>query len=257
MIRKSVAFLAALGFSYAPARAADGPAANWKYDNPFCQVVASLAPVPDVVAAVTPVGGGSRYVLALYTPAGTTLAAHVTLVSDTEAYDAAVSDGDLSGPLADRDLVPVVVTLPQPDRISYFFVDSYSLDRGASVTCPSYVFPAGETLSGVPAGLRTIEARDLQSLGSLSCGHAYAPARMRGDLESPVGRYGGKPLTVTVRAYIDSNGYSIREEVVQSSGVEGMDQYLLGAIGVHQFAPAQFLCVPVVGTVEVTLRYFP
>jgi len=257
MIRKSAAFLAALGFSYAPVRAADGSAATWKYDNPFCSVVASVAPIPTVVAAVTPTGGEWRYVLALFTRTGTTLAAHVTLVSDAEAYDAAVSDGDLSGTTEDRKLEPVVVTLPHPDQISYFFVDSYSLDRSASVTCPSYVFPVGETSSGVPTGLRTIEARHVQSLGSLSCGHAYIPAELRGDLQSPVGRYGGKPLTVKARAYIDSNGYSLREEIVQSSGVDGMDKYLLGAISVHQFNPAQFLCVPVVGLIEVELRYFP
>ena len=76
-------------------------------------------------------------------------------------------------------------------------------------------------------------------------------------LQSRVGVYGGRPLTVVARAYIDSNGYSISEEIVQSSGVDGMDKFMLGAVGVHQFTPAQFLCVPVVGTMDVELKYFP
>lgn len=233
------------------------PSAHWKYDNPFCQVVASVTPIPDVVASTTPTGGGLRYVVALYTGNGATLAGHVTLVSDTDAYDASVPSANLSGPVEDRRLEPVIVTLPAPDRITYYFVDSYAVDRGASVTCPSYVFPIGATLSASPTGVPTIQAQHLQSLGSLKCGQVYIEPHLRGDLQSPVGTYGQEPLTAVARAYIDSNGYSIKEEIVHSSGVDGMDKYLLGAVGVHQFAPAQFLCVPVVGEMQIELRYSP
>jgi hypothetical protein len=125
------------------------------------------------------------------------------------------------------------------------------------VTCPSYVFPVGAASSDSPAGAPSIEAHHLQKIDAPKCGRVYAPAQMRGDLESLVGDYGGKPLTAVAQAYIDSNGYSVRQEIVQSSGVAGVDAYLLGAIGMHQFAPAQFLCVPVVGTVDIELKYFP
>jgi hypothetical protein len=257
MFRRAAVLVAALLASLPRLGAADEPSSQWKYDNPFCQVVASVAPIPDVVASIAAVGGETRYALDLFTADGTTLAAHVTLVSDTDAYDAGVPDGNLSGPPNDRNLEPLVVTLPAGDTIDYFYVDSYSLDHGAAVTCPSYVFPIGEKLSSAPAGLRSIEAQHLQKIPPLKCGKVYIQPRLRGDLTSPMGAYGGKPLTVVALAYIDSNGYSIKDEIVQSSGVDGMDKYMLGAVGVHQFSPAQFLCVPVVGEMEITLKYFP
>lgn len=248
-----VAFLGLLPRS----AAADEPSSQWQYDNPFCQIVAAVVPIPDVVASVAAVGGESRYALSLFSPSGSTLSGHVTLVSDTDAYDAAVPEGNLSGPPDDRKLEPLIVTLPTRDTINYFFVDSYSLDHGSAVTCPSYVFPIGRALSSAPMGLRSIEAQHLQKIASLKCGKVYDEPSMRGDLMSPVGAYGGKPLTVVARAYIDSNGYSIKDEIVQSSGVDGMDKYMLGAVGVHQFRPAEFLCTPVVGTMLIELKYFP
>jgi hypothetical protein len=257
MSRRAAVLLVALLGSFAPARAADAPSGQWKYENPFCQVVAFVAPLPAIVASTAPVGGDTRYALALFASAGTKLAAHVTLVSDTDAYDVTVPAGALADSSGGRSLGPVIVTLPAPDTVTYFFVDSYALDSGAGVTCPSYVFPVGQALSGAPAGAPSIVAQHLQKIGPLKCGRAYLPPQMHGDLESPVGAYGGRPVTAVTRAYIDSNGYAIRQQIVQSSGVDGIDKYLLGAVGVHQFSPAQFLCVPVVGTVDVELKYFP
>lgn len=257
MFRRAAVLVVALFAVFPRAGVADEPTSHWKYENPFCQVVAAVAPIPDVVASIAAVGSQTRYLLDLFTPSGITLSAHVTLVSGSDAYDAAVPDSDLSGSTDDRKLEPLIVTLPAPDKVDYFFVDSYSVDRGAGVTCPSYVFTVGETLSGSPAGLRSIEAQHLQKIVPPKCGKVYADPGMRGDLLSPVGAYGGKPLTVVARAYIDSNGYSIKDEIVQSSGVDGMDKYMLGAVGVHQFRPAEFLCVPVVGTMLIELKYFP
>ncbi len=68
MVRKSAALLVALSGPVAAARASDE----------------------------------ARYGLELFTDHGTTLAAHVTLVSDTDAYDATVPDTNLLGPRARR-----------------------------------------------------------------------------------------------------------------------------------------------------------
>lgn len=102
MVRESAALLVALTCPIA-ARASDAPAGNattphWKYDNPFCSVVAE----------VVPLGTGARYGLALFADRGTTLAAHVTLVSDTDAYDANVPDTNLLGSKADRKTQPII-----------------------------------------------------------------------------------------------------------------------------------------------------
>jgi len=257
MLLRAAVLLVGVASSVLPVRAADDLSPQWKYDNPFCGVIASVAPIPDVVASLGPIPTGSRYVLGLFTRAGTTLAAHVTLVGDSDAYDAAVPDTNLFGTAQDRQVPAVIVTLPARAQIRYFFVDSYTLDRSAAVTCPSYVFPVGEAQSSAPAGLQTIAAEHLQTLDPHKCDRMYVEPEMRGDLQSPVGRYGGKPLTVVARAYIDSNGYSLKEDIVRSSGVDGFDKFMLGAVGVHQFLPARFLCVPVVGIVDVELKYFP
>lgn len=236
----------ALGSLVAPARAADAPAAHWKYDNPFCQVLARVGPTP----------GGSGYALALFAAEGTALDAHVTLVSDTDAYDAHIGALALNGPPDSRQSPAMLLKLPNNATPKFFFVDSYTLD-GSFVTCPSYVFPIDDRVLDVIAGAPTVEAAHLQALGSLTCGHVYTPPQLHGDLQGAVGAYGGRPLAVTARAYVDSNGHSIREEIVQSSGVGGLDGYMLGAVGGHEFTPARFLCVPVVGTIDVELKYFP
>ncbi len=241
----------------APARAADVPAAQWKYDNPFCDVIAAAAPLPDVVAAVTPVTGGSRYAVDLRARSGAALAAHVTLVSDSDAYDVAVPDTRLSGPVDDRVTDPFVVMLPKPDSLKFYFVDSYAVDRGARVTCPSYVFPIGEPLSSQESGAAVLTAVHLQSLGKLPCGQVYQPVRLGNDFGSVVGAYGNQAHSVTYHAYVDSNGRALREVLLKSSGVAGLDVAALGDIQQANFKPAQFLCTPVVGEVDLREDYNP
>lgn len=246
--------LASLG---APARAADAAAAQWKYDNPFCDVIAAAAPLPDVIASVSLTPGNSRYALELHARAGVTLAAHVTFVSDTDAYDAAVPVANLSGPAEDRELTTVVVALPSPDRAGFFFVDSYSVDRGASVTCPSYVLPVGEPLASQESGATVVAATHLQSLGKLPCGQVYRAIGFGEDFGSLTGQYGNRPHSVRYHAYVDSNGRALREVLLQSSGVPGVDAAALGDIQIYAFKPAQFLCTPVVGEVVIEMDYNP
>jgi len=86
MVGRAAAFIAALASLAVGARAADLPAAPWKHVNPFC----------DVLAAVAPIAGGSQYALELYAARGTTLDAHVTAISESDAYDVHVADTNLS-----------------------------------------------------------------------------------------------------------------------------------------------------------------
>jgi hypothetical protein len=240
----------------APVLAAGVPVAHWKYDNPFCDVIAAAAPLPDVVASVSLSPGNSRYALQLHARAGATLGAHVTFVSDTDAYDAAVPVANLSGPAEDRERETLVVALPSPDRAGFFFVDSYSVDGHASVTCPSYVFPVGEPLASGESGA-VVAATHLQSLGKLPCGQVYRPIGFGEDFGSLTGRYGNRPHSVRYHAYVDSNGRALREVLLQSSGVPGVDAAALGDIQIYAFKPAQFLCTPVVGEVVIEMDYNP
>jgi hypothetical protein len=203
-----------------------------------------------------PFGKDDGYGLAIAAAGGSSVDAQVTLVGATDAYDVRVNS-DLSGPPEDRETPPVLVAVPADAKIAYYFVDSYAIDGAPSSECPSYVSVVGDAVFDGPSGTPTIEAKHLQALGSLKCGSIYTGPRLRGELESAVGAYGNRPLTVVGRAYLDSNGHSIREDIVRSSGVEGMDTFLLGALHEHEFTPAKFLCTPVVSTLDVELKYFP
>lgn len=196
------------------------------------------------------------YGLTLGVAEGASVDAHVTLVGATDAFDAHVNAA-LTGPPDDLETAPVVVDVPPEAKVAYYFVDSFAIDGGSSTSCPSYISGVGDATFGGTGEPSTIVAQHLQALGSLKCGNVYVGPEVRGQLESAVGAYGNQPLTVVGRAYLDSNGHSVREDIVHSSGVEGMDAYLLGALHEHEFTPAKFLCTPVVSTIDVQLKYFP
>jgi hypothetical protein len=246
VVRKSAAFLVTLGLSFGAVRAAGSSAADWKYANPFCGAVAEVAPLSD----------GSGYGLLLATASGTTIEAHVTLISDTDAYDAHISDTNLLGPPEDRESAPVAIRLPTADTVKYYFVDSYAIDRGGSVTCPSYIFAIGSAISG-SAGATATFAQHLQALGQLKCAHAYQGPSTRRDAEGIVGHFGNRPLSTKLDVYVDSNGRAVDEKVVRSSGVEGVDAAAVGNVAQQLFVPAEFLCTPVVGELEVRVDYKP
>lgn len=244
--RTAAAFLVALLYSCVPARAADAPAPDWKYSNPFCGVVAAFAPI-----------GDGRYALSLFAEKGTTLAAHVTLVSDTDAYDVTVPNTNLSGPITDRQMKTLVVTLPAKDGIKYYFVDSYAADRGASMACPSYVLPLDDPVADAPPDVASIEAKHLQSLGKLACGAMYRPPGGGGSDLGVMGHFGNRPLSTEYRVFIDSNGRDVGQKLLASSGVDALDAAARGNLQNHQYAPAQFLCTPVVGEIDIRMDYDP
>ena len=248
MVGRAAAFIAALASLAVGAPAADLPAAPWKHANPFCEVL----------AAVAPIAGGSQYALELYAARGTTLDAHVTTISKSDAYDVHVADTNLSGAPEDRQTEPVAVAFSDGATPRYYFVDSYSIDRGKSVTCPSYVFDLADPVEGAPPpDVTRIFARHLQPLGKLACAKPYQPPGSGGQMESFIGSYGDRPLQVGLAVYIDSNGQAIDERVTQSSGVDGVDKAAAGIVSIHHFAPARFLCTPVVGEMRLKLEYQP
>jgi hypothetical protein len=246
MFLRTASFLAVLALLMVPANAADAPAAAWKFENPFCSVVAQMGPLA---------GGG--YGLAFDAASGSMLDAHVTLIGQTDAFDAYVHALSLSGPGEDRESDGVLVKLPNNDTIDYFFVDSYAIDGGQPVVCPSYVFAMGNPLADSTTGAKAIVAQPLQLLGPLSCGKRYEPPDANGDLEALIGSYGGRALTMQVRVYLDSKGHAIDEKILQSTGVAGVDSSVTGIITGHQFIPARFLCTPVVGQMVLRVDYRP
>jgi TonB family protein len=233
----------------------DAPAAasTWKFDNPFCEVLASLVPAHDVAP-------GSEYGVQLFARHGATVAAHVTLIGADSAYDAHVAATNLQGAADDRRSSGVIVKLEKPERIHYFFVDSYSIDGGAPVTCPSYVFLSGSGPSDDGVSVtdpKTVAAGFLQKLPDLPCGNAYIEPTIQKGFDPIVGVYGGGKRSTMVHVFIDSNGSPIRATMKTSSGLDGIDDAALAGVQRTRFHPAQFLCTPVVGEVDMEMDYSP
>jgi hypothetical protein len=238
-----------------PAQAQTPPsapaAAVWKFDNPFCEVRAGLVPVDSAIA-------GTKYLVGLYASHGKRVSAHVTLIGSEGAYDASVPAVDLTGPPDDRRTGGVVIDMPQTAPIHYFFVDSYTIDAEAPMTCPSYVQlsgsgPSDDAISAT--GLTSVTATFLQKLPDLPCGKAYTRPSSRKGFNPIVGFYGNKPRSIVMHVFVDSGGNAIRATMKESSGVEGLDDAALAAADYTTYNPARFLCMPVVGEIDMQVDY--
>jgi hypothetical protein len=247
MFRRIGALFGTLTCFCAPAVAQDVSTGQWAHENSFCQAVAQIAPIDD----------GSGYGVALLAPSGTTISAHVTLVTDTDAYDANVQNATLTGSPNNRESEPILVKTPVATKVKYFFVDSFAIAGGQRQTCPSYVFEVRDGIADSPSGALIVGATHLQTLATIRCGHAYEPPHINGDVHDIVGTYGSRPLSNVAHVYIDSKGQPIEVKLTKSSGVEGLDQFTLGAIEEHRFTPARFLCTPVVGQMTLQMNYMP
>ena len=224
---------------------------QWKFDNPFCEVRAGLVPVESAIR-------GTEYAVELYASHGTRVSAHVTLIGSEGAYDANVPPTNLSGALDDRRTDGVVIKMPESAPIHYFFVDTFTIDGEAPVTCPSYVQPAGsgpsaDEIGGL--GLTSATATFLQKLPDLPCGKAYIPPSSRKGFEPIVGHYGDKPRSVVMHVYVDSAGNALRATMSESSGIEGLDGAAVAAAEYTKYNPARFLCMPVVGEIDMQVDY--
>jgi hypothetical protein len=224
---------------------------TWEFDNPFCEVRAGLVPVESAIR-------GTEYLVELYASHGTRVSAHVTLIGSEGAYDANVPSTNMSGALDDRRTDGVLIKMPESAPIHYFFVDTFSIDGEAAVTCPSYVQPAGsgpsdDAISGLD--LTSVTAAFLQKLPDLSCGKAYIGPSSRKGFEPIVGHYGDKPRSILMHVFIDSAGNALRATMSESSGVQGLDDAAIAAVDYTKYNPAQFLCQPVVGELDMQVNY--
>jgi hypothetical protein len=228
-------------------------ASVWKFDNPFCEVLAALVPIEGSAP-------GSEYGLQLYASHGTTVAAHLTLIGAEGAYDANVTASNLQGASIDRRSDALLVKLEKPEPIHYFFVDSFSIDGSAMAACPSYVFPSGSGPSADNIGgleLRTITAAFLQKLPALPCGKAYTGPSVAKGFDAIVGLYGNQPRSTELHVFIDSNGTPMRSSIMTSSGLEGLDAAAYAGVQYTRYHPATFLCTPVVGELDMKMDYSP
>lgn len=245
-------WLTGSAFAAEPSPAASATPPEWL--SPFCAV--SVYAMPWKLDASVPASEPSSTVfrLKMRAESGGTLDAHVTLIGSTDAFDVHVSALALTGTEYDFSGKPLLVKLPAADTIRYAYVDSYSIEGGQSVTCPTYVRAvsvwkpdSANDHIAPPAESDVLGATELQKLPALSCGDVYTQARyVKGSGNVHVGFYGNSQKMASVHVFLDSNGNVVKAYLYKSSGVAGVDAAALGSAEKSTFKPATFLCTPVV-----------
>ncbi|HEY5425509.1 MAG TPA: energy transducer TonB [Candidatus Tumulicola sp.] len=189
---------------------------------------------------------------------GGTLSVHVTMIGDSGAYDAYVADTTLVPGSSGFNLPKrTVVKLPAGAVVKYAYVDSYIVAGAPKIDCPSQPSKIAASTPGVNLDATTyVSATFLQTLPPLPCGVMYAPPHVRG--YSPrTGYWGNKPLTTKVHGFINSDGRVVQMSVYKSSGVDGIDDEAMASAQHSTYAPATFLCTPVVGDYLFSFTYRP
>jgi hypothetical protein len=177
--------------------------------------------------------------------------AHVTLLSDTDAYDVALHHLPIMRNGAFLVTPEVIATLPKATAIRYAYVDSYAVDGGAEVSCPSEPSDVGKsnprefnpTRAANPRATATFK----QSVPPLPCGKMFSNAQVLkpGPLPYPYSFF-DHPRTVEVEVYLDSNGHVVKTSIYKSGGDAAFDNLATRAAILSEYQPALLLCVPVV-----------
>jgi hypothetical protein len=229
--------------------------------NPFCDVTLAAAPWDANANLPTSTGASDALRLYLYAQRGSSLEADVTFVSAESVYGVHIQKLNLSGEPYKRWAEPVLVTLPQSTAILYAYVSSYVIDGGQQMSCPIVVRAVGVWELTGPTHFeptdRVASATLLRALPSLPCGKLYENARYLGGGKVSVASYITQPVDVPVDIYLDSKGNLVQATLSSPTGIEDIDNAAVGSAELARFAPAQFLCQPVVSHYLYTFRYAP
>ena len=218
--------------------------------DPFCAI--HVVGVPWNQASGTPSrGDADSIVLSLSSLSGSKLDAHVKLISQTDAYDVALTDLSLDGRPTAHSTAALFVTLPKPAALRYAYVDSYRLDGGLEKSCATEPFDLRSWQDSLqvppaqaPTGPRFAAALN-GPLPPLLCGKTYTDAQVTRAFQLPGIRV-NKTYTVQVGVFIDSEGHPVDTWISKSSGIEQADALAKASAQRSQYAPATFLCTPIV-----------
>jgi hypothetical protein len=229
--------------------------------DPFWAI--HVAAVPWNQASSAPSSSAAdSIVLSLSSMSGSKVDAHVKLISETDAYDAALSDLALDGKPSSHSTAAIFVTLPKATALRYAYVDSYRLDGGPEKSCATEPFDllswqASRRAPPAEAPTRPRFAAVLNGpLPPLPCGKTYTDARVTHAFQPP-GLNVNKTYTVQVGVFLDSDGHPVDTWIYKSSGMDDADA--LGRISAlrSQYTPATFLCTPIVGAYLFRVDFAP
>ena len=229
--------------------------------DPFCAV--HVAAVPWNRTSGAPSSSlADSIVLALFSQSGSQIDAHVTLISETDAYDAALTNLALSRTSFAHSTTAIFVTLPKAAPLRYAYVDSYRLDGGPEKSCASEPFDLHswqKSLQAPPAVPPTsprFAAVVKGPLPPLSCGRLYTDAQVTRAFQ-PSGFNVNKTYTVLVGVVVDSDGRPVDTWIYKSSGLDYADALARATALQSQYAPATLLCTPIVGRYLFRVDFAP
>jgi hypothetical protein len=270
-----LSWLSAIMLSIAGAGEQPALAIAPELEDPFCALSARAVPWDANSNSPSATASSDALALAVFSqPQAAYFSAQVTLVGDVAAYEVVLSHQALiapssSGKWLKSSSATFVVALPKGATIRYTYVDSYSLDGGVNTTCPSEpreVEKAALSDRGLDAksfrmdapasGAPRMSATFLQAIPSLSCGSMYSPVTVTRVNALPYGLATAQDRTAWVLVYVDANGRVVKTAITESSELdEGDAQALLARR--TTYAPATFLCVPVVGSYNFRVDFRP
>lgn len=242
-------------------------AAAESWDNPFCAGLVEVMPWNVAANAPSTHAANDRYVLQLFANGKTDVAGTVTLITSDSAYSVAIARTDLLR-VAGRDdfyAEPILVAFDKPVEVQYAYVDQIGVDGAAPAACPTVVrevhpftADAGNEFDvSVGGDVKPVNATYLQALPPLACGRAYVPSGLPRGAGAVVGVYGNARKTTVVRIFIDSNGIPSGASIERSSGIQGLDDNVIGLVEHTRYTPAKFLCTPVVSEMSIEMDYNP
>ena len=246
-----------------PGRAAT--AGGW--DNPFCAGVVGVVPWNGRAGAASSQLSSDRYVLALFANGKTDVAGTVTLITSDSAYSVPVARTALLRSAGSDNFYaePILVAFDKPVEVHYAYVDQVGVDGAAPAACPTVVQPVhasnadGSNDFNVTFGgdVKPVNATFLQALPALTCGRVYIPSELPRGAGAVVGAYGNARKSTVVRIFIDSNGIPAGASIERASGIEGLDDNVIGLVEHTRYTPAKFLCTPVVSEMSIEMDYNP
>lgn len=217
--------------------------------DPFCPVEVKAAPIDAAVASQVAGAPSELLALRLVSQSGPSIDAHVTLLSDTDAYDVSLRNLIVSGGNYKYESPSLLIALPKTARIRFAYVDSYAVAGGTEQTCPSDPL---DLSSAKPMQLSAqtprVVATFKQTLPPLPCGKLFTYATIAKPSQPIFPRvHLDHNLTSQIEVFLDSNGNPIKTYVYRSSGVQAFDASATLAALRTAYAPEMLLCAPVVG----------
>lgn len=252
--------------------------------NVFCGADASYVPWNVSRNAPMPADSTTESAIrvVLYTAATARANALITFITRDAAYQATIAGVAMhvSSNGGDYESDPVLVSFPATLDVQFAYVDSYSLGSAPLAACPSFVnqvdaygsTPRGgtalpslhaiATAPTMPSTYASVAATELMSLPALSCGAVYTPAKMAllpqsdWSVQDEWASYstGRAGTTAVVAIAITSDGKAVEEQLVHSSGNSITDREAVDQARTETYAPAQFLCTPVVSLMFMTFQ---